>query len=347
MRRILAWREILGASVAMPLDSGGVTQLYRTGDVDPAEALAPTEEPSLHYGPDIGAALKAAREFRGLSLQDVADATRIRRAYLAAIEDMRLEELPSRPFAIGYVKAYAKVLDLDADEAVIRFKEHSPNPDEQLRAPVGVRRERDPRVGAILVGGALIVGAIVLWNIAQRAISEEAPPSPATSEAVASAQPTGPAGTMSVGAPLPAPAEASTPEVYKTPGLEAAAAADGSADAVSAATRVRLAAAAAAPVEAQVSADTPFQARGAVHGAPANASTVTLQARKSTTLTVRGADGSVYFARLLAAGEAYRAPAIKGLTVDVSDPAAMDVFVGGRLKGPMPAPTASVSSLGG
>lgn len=331
----------------MALDSGPVTHLYQTGEHDPAETLVPADEPSLHYGPDVGAALKAAREFRGLSLQDVADATRIRRAYLAAVEDMRLEELPSRPFAIGYVKAYAKVLDLDPDAAVDRFKEHFPDPDEPLRAPVGVRRERDPRMGAVLVGGALIIGAIVLWNIAQRAIQEDAPPPPTAPESVASAQPAGPAGTMSVGAPLPAPAEASTPEVYKTPGLEAAAAADGSADAAAAAAKARLAEAANAPAEVNLAVGTPFQAKGAVHGAPANASLVTLQARRSTTLIVRGADGSVYFARPLAAGEAYRAPNIKGLTVDVSDPAAVDVFVGGLLKGVMPAPQASVSSLAG
>lgn len=321
--------------------------MYRSGDMDPADTFASTEEPSLHYGPDIGAALKAAREFRGLSLQDVSDATRIRRTYLAAVEDMRLEELPSRPFTLGYIKAYAKHLGLDPEEAVGRFKESSPDPDEPLRAPVGVRRERDPRMGAIIAGGVLIVSAIVLWNIAQRAITEEAPPPPTAPEAVVASAPAGPSGTVSVGEPLPTPVEASTPATYQTPGLEAAAAADGSADAATAAAKLRKeaeaqAAATAAPL---VSPGTPFVVRGPVHGADANVSTVTFQARKSTTLIVRGADGSVYFARSLAAGEAYRAPNIKGVSVETSDPAAMDVFVGGKLKGPMSAPTASVSSL--
>lgn len=319
--------------------------------MDSADHLGPTEEPSLHYGPDIGAALKAAREFRGLSLQDVSDATRIRRTYLAALEDMRLDELPSRPFTLGYIKAYAKHLDLDPEEAVLRFKDSSPDPDEPLRAPVGVRRERDPRMGAIVAGGVLIVSAIVLWNIAQRAITEDAPPPATAPESVASALPAAPAGPMPLGAPLPAPVEASTPEVYKTPGLEASAAADGSADAVTAAAKIRkeaeAAAAAIAAAEPQVSPGTPFVARGPVHGADANASIVTFQARKATTLIVRAADGSVYFARALAAGEAYRAPNIKGVAVEVGDPAAIDVFVGGRLKGAMSATTASVSSLAG
>ncbi|HQP20588.1 MAG TPA: helix-turn-helix domain-containing protein [Phenylobacterium sp.] len=120
--------------------------------------------------------MKTAREFRGLSLQDVADQTRIRRAYLAAIEEMRLDELPSRPFTIGYVRAYATALGLDAEAAVERFKADEPAPDEPLRAPVGVRRDGDPRLMTMVVLGLLLIGAVVLWNVAQRAMNEQAPP---------------------------------------------------------------------------------------------------------------------------------------------------------------------------
>jgi len=349
MRRAPAWREFLGASVAMPLDSGGVTHLYRTGDSDPADQLASTEEPSLHYGPDIGAALKAAREFRGLSLQDVADQTRIRRTYLAAVEDMRLEELPSRPFAVGYVKAYAKLLGMDPDEAVARFKDTSPDPDEPLRAPVGVRRERDPRMGLIMAVGAFIVLAIIIWNIAQRAISKEAAPlqtTPAAASSSAPATPSGPSGPMSVGAPLPPPTEASTPPVYETPGLEAASQSGGSADAASAAAKARKdAEALAAPVAPPPPPGTPFVAKGAVHGATDASSIVTLQARRATMLIVRGPDNAIYFARPLAVGEAFRLPNSKGVTVEVTDPAAMDVFVSGRLKGAMPGALATAAAL--
>lgn len=335
----------------MPLDSGGVTQLYRTGDIDPADQLAPTEEPSLYYGPDIGAALKAAREFRGLSLQDVADATRIRRTYLAAVEDMRLEELPSRPFAVGYVKAYAKLLGMDPDEAVARFKDTSPDPDEPLRAPVGVRRERDPRMGAFVALGAFAVCAIVVWNIAQRAISEEAPPSPTAPAASSTPQTpvtTGAAGgPTSIGAPLPAPTEASTPPVYETPGLEAAAQAGGSADAAAAAAKARKEAEKAAPVTSDVPIGAAFKAKGPVHGAAEGSSNVTLQARRQTMLIVRGADGAIYFARPLQPGESFRLPNNKGVAVEVTDPNVIDVFVAGRMKGVMPAAQSTVSALAG
>ena len=47
----------------------------------------------------------------------------------------------------------------------------------------------------------------------------------------------------------------------------------------------------------------------------------------------------------LKAGEAYRAPTLGGLTADVSDPAAFQVFVAGQSKGLLPANTAAIAKL--
>jgi cytoskeletal protein RodZ len=309
---------------------------------------APTDSivPAVDAGPDIGAALKAAREFRRLNLQDLADTTRIRRSYLAAIEEMRLDELPSRPFTIGYIRAYATALGLDGEAAVDRFKAEKPNGDTALRAPVGVGSSSDPRLTLIVVGGLLIVGAIVLWNVAQRAMTEHAPPPAAAPEvAAASARLAAPSGPVTLGAPLPAPVESTTPAPYETPGLAAATAADGSSDAVTAARKLAAANPGAEPAAPQETLPQVFTPNGQVYGAAPETSVVTFQARKASSLIVRGPDGAVYFARQLSAGEAYRAPALKGLSVEVSDPAAVQVFVGGQTKGLMPAPTAPVAKL--
>lgn len=329
----------------MPLDTGGVTNLHLPTDWDRDPGVAESYMPTLESAPDIGVALKTAREFRGLSLQDVADQTRIRRAYLAAIEEMRLDELPSRPFTIGYVRAYANALGLDAEAAVERFKADEPAPDEPLRAPVGVRRDGDPRLMSLIFLGLLIIGAIVAWNVAQRAINEQAPP-PSTAPANVAAPVATADGPVSLGAPLPAPVESTTPTPYETPGLEAAAAASGSADAVDA---VRKAAAQNPQAEVVDPNARPlpqvFAAQGAVYGTPANASVVTLQARKPTSLIVRGADGTVYFARQLAAGEAYRAPTLKGVTADVVEAGAVQAFVAGQSRGLLPVGLNSVTKL--
>ena len=107
--------------------------------------------------------LRALREARALSLADIAAKTFVRRAYLQALEELNIDQLPSRPFAVGYVKAYAEALGASGELAVRQFKIDSPSPDEALKAPVGVRKERDPRLswiaGSLAPAGALVVDA--------------------------------------------------------------------------------------------------------------------------------------------------------------------------------------------
>ncbi|HEX5775089.1 MAG TPA: helix-turn-helix domain-containing protein [Caulobacteraceae bacterium] len=317
----------------MPLDSSGVTPIFgRTADGEPVTAR---ERPTLDYGPDIGVALRNAREHRGMSIQDVADETRIRRAYIAAIEDMRLDQLPSRPFTIGYVRSYAELMGFEPGAAIARFKESSPDPDGALREPVGVPQERDPRLGMIGVAGAVMLAAIITWNVAQRAINDDAPP-PQTAPDIQVMAPTGPTGPVALGTPLPAPTESTTPELYLTPGLEAE---------PTGVNPVLPVVDPAAIQQASLATPATFTPKGTIHGAAPDASVVTLQARRPASLIVRGADGTVYFAKQMAGGEAYRAPMLKGLTLDVSDPTAFDVFVFGNGRGVLPAPQTPVANL--
>jgi len=332
----------------MALDMGGVTALNADGSLrDEQPSMRPM--PSLDYGTDIGAALKAIREHKGFSIAKVADVTRVRPAYLLALEDMRLEDLPSRPFTIGYIRAYAEAMGLDADAAVKRFRTDEPESDDKLRAPIGVRPEKDPRMGVIIAGGVLIIAAIVSWNVAQRAITAKAPAHNAeiaeTPQSVAASAT--PPGQVSLGAPLPAPVESTTPTPYITPGLADAVAAGGSADAASAAAKVRAAEAAACGLAPPVNIGGPFKAEGRTWGSTQNASAVVLQARKGAGLGVRGADGAVYFARQLAMGEAYRVPAVPGVQLDVSDPQVVEVYVNGVLTGHLPATVTPLSKIAG
>lgn len=62
-----------------------------------------------------GNLLRIVRERLDLTLQDVADHTRISVRYLEALEDEMLESLPSATFVRGYVREVARMLQLDAD----------------------------------------------------------------------------------------------------------------------------------------------------------------------------------------------------------------------------------------
>ena len=326
----------------MPLDTAAVTPGLDMSLGADRYGRGIDSAPTLEGAASIGAALRAVREYYRLSIEDVALATCVRAPTWPGVEEMRLDDLPSRPFVIGYVRAYAEALGLDPDRAAARLKMEFPDDHQPLRAPVGVAKESDRRLRPMIIGGVMVITAFIAWNVAQRAVSKTAPAANAGTEVAASSakvKATAPKGPISVGAPLPAPQESTLPAPYVTPGL-APASADGSATSA-----VKVDPKAAVPPAPPVPVGAPFAPHGSVYGAPAAQSVVTLQATKSASLIIRGANGTVYFAHQLAAGEAYRAPQTAGLTVEASDPAVVNVFVGGLLKGPLPAAQMPISRL--
>jgi hypothetical protein len=320
----------------MPLDTGALAQGFGPSAVGYQDRRAPLSPPSLQAEATIGAALRLAREQLGLDLDLVEKLTRVRRSYLINIEDMRLDKLPSRTFTIGYIRAYAAALGLDPEAAAARFRRDVPGEDDTLRAPVGVTRQGDPRLAMICVSGAVVVAGVLLWNVAQRAAIREGSLR-AGVVPVAHSLAAAPRGPITLGAPTQAPIESTTPKPYITPGMPP----------VSSATPIVGDPADAAIAEAAASPPSTFTPRGTVYGTPPDPSAIILQANKTALVVIHGADGSVYFARQLHAGEAYRISDAQGLTADVSDPAAFDVFVAGAFKGPLPDAKTPLSKLVG
>jgi transcriptional regulator with XRE-family HTH domain len=64
---------------------------------------------------DIGSQLRTAREARGLSVEQVFKATRIKAVYLEALEANRVSALPGPVQARGFVRSYANFLGLDGE----------------------------------------------------------------------------------------------------------------------------------------------------------------------------------------------------------------------------------------
>ncbi|MHB8528162.1 MAG: helix-turn-helix domain-containing protein, partial [Caulobacteraceae bacterium] len=279
-----------------------------------------------------------------LTVDEVALATKIRPNHIEAIESFDLDKLPARPFTVGYVRAYAEVLGLDAGEVVSRFRQEAPRIDIELRAPAGVGHQRSRRHGWMAVVAMAGLAAVVGWNFARHAAA--APRKAAASQATAEKLIVPVAGPAHLGAPLPAPPEAATPPVYETPGLAAAAAAGGSADAAGAAAAQTAKAGVTTGILSGPTGGR-FVAAGAIYGGDGPGSGLVLQAKTPTSLVVRGQGGEVYFARQLAAGEAWRAPSVPGLTVDVGEPDAMEVFQAGASKGALTRPQTPLAQLAG
>ena len=66
--------------------------------------------------PTVGERLRAAREAKGLSLDDVATQTRIPRRHLESLESSEWDRLPAPTYTIGFAKSYASAVDLDRME---------------------------------------------------------------------------------------------------------------------------------------------------------------------------------------------------------------------------------------
>jgi cytoskeleton protein RodZ len=69
----------------------------------------------------FGEELRREREIRGISLKEIADATKISKRFLDAIERNDHKTLPAPVFTRGFVREYARYLGLNADEMVNRY----------------------------------------------------------------------------------------------------------------------------------------------------------------------------------------------------------------------------------
>ena len=70
----------------------------------------------------IGEILRTTREKRGIGLEEVVGATKIKKEFLEAIEDDQFQKIPSEVVAKGFIKNYAEFLELSPQAALSVFK---------------------------------------------------------------------------------------------------------------------------------------------------------------------------------------------------------------------------------
>ncbi|NKC29914.1 helix-turn-helix domain-containing protein [Falsiroseomonas selenitidurans] len=125
-----------------------------------------TTEPGGSEAARVGEELRDSRLALGLSIEEIATRLRIRRPYLEALEEGRIRDLPGPAYAVGFVRAYATALGLDADEMVRRFRDLSGgavNRKTNLVFPEPVPERGVPAGAVVVVGAVLAIGAYVAW----------------------------------------------------------------------------------------------------------------------------------------------------------------------------------------
>ena len=89
-----------------------------------------SEESSKQVQLTAGEQLRHTREQKNLSLADVASQLNLEARIIEAIEANDFESLPAATYARGYLRSYAKILNMDAEVILAAYNNEAPDPPE-------------------------------------------------------------------------------------------------------------------------------------------------------------------------------------------------------------------------
>jgi cytoskeletal protein RodZ len=169
---------------------------------------------------DFGSRLREARERRGITLRQIANATKISVGVLDALERNDISRLPGGIFGRAFVRSYAAEVGLDPEATLRDFMATFPNDSVTAGHPTSERNddfellESDRRRAGTylsLVAISIPIAGAMLWVGADRRVREAPPPAVVT---------TRPAPVQRAIEPVPPPV-ASTPAIVPTTALPA------------------------------------------------------------------------------------------------------------------------------
>jgi cytoskeleton protein RodZ len=263
----------------------------------------------------VGQDLRAARLRRGDDLASVSRVLKIRKDHLEALEEDRLEALPGRTYAVGFIRSYADYLGLDPVQCVERFKgeiagrQDSSQPTSMAPDSHESRLPHGWVVIAVVVLGLVFYGAYHLAISADSMLRQPVAAVPARMAPAPSTAPfKPPAQTAAVAKPpvTTNPAPAATPQ----------AAPPGTANPGT------------TPPD-QTAALPPGQTYGLQNANPR----VILRVRATTNVLIEGPDGKVFLNRVLHPGDSYNVPNLVGVTLTTQNGGSIGLELDGQPMG--------------
>jgi cytoskeleton protein RodZ len=293
-------------------------------------------------GQTVGQDLRAARLRRGDEIAQVSRALKIRKDHLEALEEDRLEDLPGKTYAVGFVRSYARHLGLDASAYVERFKRDiSGRTEDKVHEPAPIHEDdgrRLPQGWRIITGAVLILLGWGAWHLLSPGLNsnqpvppapvlnppkpaappkpasvETATPSPETNAAPPAAGASASSSTPGQEAATPPPAAGAKTPATSLPPVNAANSAS-STPPRSDMTTVPRSTLATAP-RSDTDAAAPTNGAGAVYGIGNLNPRVILRARGDVRITVKTADGETVLNRDLKSGDSYQVPNVPGMNM--------------------------------
>jgi cytoskeleton protein RodZ len=292
-------------------------------------------------GSRIGSDLRAARERLGWEIDAVAEALRLKPAFIRAIEQGDIRNLPGTAYAVGFVRTYATALGLDPNEAIRRFRaeREDVNRKTELDFPAPVPSRGMPAGALVLVGAVIAIGGYVAWyHYSGRS---------AGSTETVDALPT----HLEPLAPPPAPKVASVtppPAAAPVPAAPAVVAAlpkepDVSPSSAAAAVPPPVPTAPAPSTDTMVAGIAPPPTVQATDGAASGAATqpgatdvgMVIQATADAWIEIKDAQGKVVYQTILHPGDHYKVPDQPQLTLTTGNAEGTQVLLGGNVIGPL------------
>lgn len=116
------------------------------------------DEVILEVFREVGQVLADARKEKNLTIWQVAAQIHIRQQYLADLEEGRLSDLPGRVYILGFIRTYARLLNLDGEELVRRVSVLPNLPDyARSQVPIPMHTEEGPNFPALMISVVLVV----------------------------------------------------------------------------------------------------------------------------------------------------------------------------------------------
>lgn len=267
------------------------------------------DEAILSVFREVGQVLAEARKEQNLTILQVATKIHIRQRYLKDLEEGDLTDLPGRVYIFGFIRTYARFLNLDGEELIRRLS-NLPNllDFESNQVPLLMPSEEEPNYTVLITSGVLILLMAIGGYVFLHPSSESSPSSETTISEKMKIQNfqekqslnDSPEETKEKASALELPAGLSLEDTQKT--LES-----------KASTSVPI---------------VPLFKREVVEGAIAAPKRIILKAREPSWVEIRDGEGRIHFMKVLKAGEEYIVPDKPGTIINTGNAGGVDIFVG-------------------
>jgi cytoskeletal protein RodZ len=110
----------------------------------------------------VGQRLKEARLQKGLTIEEVSQATKIKASFLEAIEESDYQKLPSFAYSQGFVRNYARFLEFPESEMLAVFRREVEEDKNYRVLPKGLDRNLQSPLSKFRVGQTVLLAFFVI-----------------------------------------------------------------------------------------------------------------------------------------------------------------------------------------